>query len=92
MLSITERAIAAICLLLAQDDVPQGAGLRISTNPHRRLRLTFAPRPVVGDAVVDRAGARVFLDAEAALSLRDRTLDAEADRLGRVRFAVRRPG
>ncbi|MEV4536571.1 adhesin [Asanoa sp. NPDC049518] len=88
MLTITDQALAAICALLAQDDVPQGAGLRISTDPHRRLRLTFTPRPDVGDSVVDRAGARVFLDAETALTLRDRTLDAEADRVGRVRFAV----
>jgi Fe-S cluster assembly iron-binding protein IscA len=88
VLTITDKALAAISVLLAQDDVPDGAGLRISTDPHRRLRLTVTPRPEVGDAVVNRSGVRVFLDAEAAETLRDRALDAGASRTGGVRFAL----
>ena len=88
MLTVTDRAMAAICVLLTQDNVPDGAGLRVSTHPERGLRLSLVGEPVAGDSVFDRSGARIFLDAEAVDILRHTALDAEPDGAGGVRFAV----
>ncbi|SNT65506.1 iron-sulfur cluster assembly protein [Asanoa hainanensis] len=91
MLTLTDKAVAAICVLLTQDDVPAGAGLRISSDPSKALRLTLAPGPHAGDTVIDRSDARIFLDPEATETLRGSALDAESDGAGGVRFAVARP-
>ena len=90
MLILTDTALAAVCVLLTQDDVPDGAGLRISTesDPERGLRLTLAARPDAGDAVLQQAGARIFLDEEAAETLTGAVLDAEPDYAGGIRFAL----
>jgi len=81
-------AVAAICVLTTQDDVPEGSGLRISAGVNGSLRLTIAGAPHDGDVVVEASGARIFLDSEAAQTLQGQTLDAEADNAGGVRFAV----
>lgn len=90
MLTLTDLALAAVCVLLTQDHLPDGAGLRISTqsDPQRGLRLTLAARPDAGDAVIEQAGARIFLDAEAVDALSGAVLDAEPDEAGGIRFAV----
>ncbi|SNT65516.1 Fe-S cluster assembly iron-binding protein IscA [Asanoa hainanensis] len=88
MVTITDQALSAISVLLAQDGVPAGTGLRISTDPHRRLRLSFTPQPRAGDSVIDRDGARVFVEPDAAQALLGRALDAEAGGTSGVHFAV----
>ncbi|MDG4824956.1 adhesin [Asanoa sp. WMMD1127] len=85
---MTDKALAAICVLLTQDGVPDGAGLRVSTHPEHGLRLGLVGEPAAGDSVFDRSGARIFLDAEAVEILRHTALDAEPDGAGGVRFAV----
>jgi Fe-S cluster assembly iron-binding protein IscA len=89
MLTMTDNAVAAIRSLTAQPNVPEGAGLRIATDPAAgALQLTLAPEPHEGDQVVDNGGARLFLDSDAALLLDDKALDASVDDQGAVQFAV----
>lgn len=89
MLTVTDNAVAAIRSLTAQPEVPDGAGLRIATDPAAgALQLSVAPEPHEGDQVVDNSGARLFLDTEAALLLDDKALDASVDDGGSVQFAL----
>jgi Fe-S cluster assembly iron-binding protein IscA len=63
--------------------------LRIATDPAgAALTLTLAEEPAQGDQVVDSAGARIFLDSEAAQLLDDKALDAAVNPQGGVQFAV----
>jgi iron-sulfur cluster assembly protein len=89
MLTLTENAVSVIRNLTDQQEVPDGAGLRIATDPQAgALTLSLAESPAAGDQVVDNSGARLFLDAEAAILLDDKSLDAAVDPEGRVQFAV----
>lgn len=89
MLTVTDNAVTAIRSLTAQPEVPDGAGLRIATDPSAgALQLTVAPQPHEGDEVLDSAGARLFLENEAALLLEDKALDATVDDQGSVQFAL----
>jgi Fe-S cluster assembly iron-binding protein IscA len=89
MLTLTDNAVAVIRNLTDQQEVPDGAGLRIATDPTAgALTLSLAESPVDGDEVVDNSGARLFLDADAAVLLDDKALDAAVDPDGRVQFAV----
>jgi Fe-S cluster assembly iron-binding protein IscA len=89
VLTLTENAVAVIRDLTGQQEVPEGAGLRIATDPSTSsLTLSVAPTPEEGDKVIDAEGARLFLDAEAAPLLDDKALDAEVDAGGGVRFAL----
>jgi Fe-S cluster assembly iron-binding protein IscA len=89
MLAVTENAATVIRDLTGQEGVPDGAGLRIATDESAgAFRLSLAPEPQEGDQVVDAAGARLFLDQEAAQILDDKALDAAVDAQGGVQFAV----
>jgi iron-sulfur cluster assembly protein len=89
MLTMTDNAVAAIRSLTTQPNVPDSAGLRIATDTGAgALQLTVAPEPHDGDQVVDAAGARCFLDTDAALLLDDKALDATVDDQGAVQFAL----
>ncbi len=89
MVTMTDNAVAAIRSLTGQPEVPEGAGLRIATDPSAgSLQLSLAPEPMEGDQVVDSGGARLFLDSDAALLLNDKALDASVDEQGTVQFAL----
>ena len=61
----------------------EGAG-----SPESQFTLSVVDGPQPQDAVVENAGARVFLDTDAAAVLDDRVLDAQIDPQGSVQFAV----
>lgn len=87
MLSLTDNAVMVIRNLTDQPDVPDGAGLRIASDPSANaLTLAMAAQPAQDDQVVDEAGARIFLDPEAAEILDDKALDAVVDAQGAVQF------
>lgn len=89
MLTLTENAVAVIRDITDQEEVPEGAGLRIATDPAvGALTLSLAEEPMDGDEVVDESGVRLFLDAEAAVLLNDKALDAAVDPTGAVQFAL----
>jgi iron-sulfur cluster assembly protein len=87
MLTLTDNAAAVIRDLTAHEHEASSGGLRIATD-HAAGTLTFslADSPALGDQVVDRDGARVFLDPPAAQILDTKALDAEVDSEGRVQF------
>ncbi len=90
MLTLTEEATTAVKTITAQfPDAAQG-GVRIegAGTPESQFALSVVGAPAAGDAVVENAGARVFLDTDAAAVLDDRVLDAQIDPEGSVQFAV----
>jgi iron-sulfur cluster assembly protein len=89
MIAVTDNAATVIRDLTSQGEVPEGAGLRIAADAMEgSLTLSLAPAPEEGDQVVDAAGARLFLDSDAAVMLDDKELDAAVDQGGSVQFAV----
>ena len=83
MLAITENAAEAIRGIVAAPDIPDGAGLRITTRPGAEeqgaLEVSVAEVPAENDQVVDESGARVFVEQNAAMLLDDKLLDAQIE-------------
>jgi iron-sulfur cluster assembly protein len=80
-LKLTEAAAAAIRGLLAQADLGDESGLRVTAEMDETgepgLHLSFEPEPADEDHVVRAHGVNVFLDPSAAEYLEDKVLDAE---------------
>ena len=93
MLTLTENASSLIKNLAEQTSVADDAGLRISTTDadSTNFAVDFTPAPEPSDQVVENAGARVFLEENAATALSDKVLDAQVDDEGAVRFAIGSP-
>lgn len=91
MLAITESAADAIRGIVAAPEVPEGAGLRIASQPDASrpgtLEVSVAEVPAESDQVLDQDGARVFVEATAAELLDDKLLDAQVDG-NRVGFTI----
>jgi Fe-S cluster assembly iron-binding protein IscA len=83
VLTITDTAAEAIRGIIAAPEIPEGAGLRIATQPEAEgdaaLEVTVAEQPAETDQVVSEAGARVFVEADAVPLLDDKLLDAQID-------------
>lgn len=80
MLAITENAAEAIKAIVTSSELPEGSGIRISGGTAQAdpaLELSLAETPEEAEQVVERDGAQVFLEAEVATYLEDKTLDAE---------------
>jgi len=95
MLVLTEAAAEVVKSVTSNPQAPDGAGLRIaSAVPEPRdpsaLQLTAAPGPREDDQVVEAAGARVFLEPQAAAYLADKVLDAQFDEQGTAQFSLGR--
>jgi iron-sulfur cluster assembly protein len=89
MLAVTENATSVIQQLTDRPELPDGAGLRIaSTEDASNLTVAPAGAPEEGDEVVEKGGARVFLESEAAAILDDKVLDARVNDAGGVEFLV----
>jgi Fe-S cluster assembly iron-binding protein IscA len=82
MLALSAQAIEVIRDIVANGDVGESGGLRISGsnegNGETALDFELAAEPSAGDEVVEEEGAVVFLDATAAVVLADKTLDVHA--------------
>ena len=89
MLTLTENASTIVRDITHQPGVPDGAGLRITTDGDPS---SFAIAPAEAaeptDQVVEQSGATLFLDQGAADLLDDKILDAMVDDEGRVEFAL----
>jgi Fe-S cluster assembly iron-binding protein IscA len=80
MLMLTESAKDAVREMVANEQAPEGSGLRIiaeGAGDDAALSLELTSGPQEGDAVVDEDGARIFLEPAAASLLEDMVLDAE---------------
>ena len=83
MLTLTDTAAEAIRGIVAAPELPDGAGLRIATQPGpgeaSTLEVSVAETPAETDQVVDESGARVFVEADAVPLLDGKLLDAQID-------------
>ena len=90
VLTLTENANNVVKTIVDQTGQGAQAGLRISQDapdsPALHVMPTEAPQP--GDHVVEEAGARVFLEETAAVTLGDKILDAQVDQGGGVQFSI----
>ena len=89
MLTLTDRAAATIRTLTSQPGIPADTGLRMSLQDSDTGTLALSlegPQP--DDAVIEDAGARVFVQRDAAVIVEDRELDAELDEEGRASFML----
>jgi iron-sulfur cluster assembly protein len=91
MLTITPNAAEAIRAIVANTDVPDEGGIRISiarqNGAQASLELALSPAPLEGDNVLELHGAHVFLDDLAAVALEDKSLDAEMEG-GEISFGI----
>src|SRR5258708_12620460 len=72
---------------------PDETGLRIVSSASEpedpgALRVTAAAGPGENDQVIEAAGARVFLEPQAAAYLDDKVLDAQLDEQGNAHFTL----
>ena len=81
MLTISPAASEAIRGLIAASDLPESAGIRISSHPQGpgAFELSLAPEAGDADEVVEEQGATVFVDDEVVPLLDDKTLDAQTE-------------
>ena len=81
MLTVTEAAAQAINSLVTQNQMPDGAGLRISpqgkTSRSEGLGLSIAAAPAEDDTVLEVHGAKVFLAPTVIYELHEQQLDVE---------------
>ena len=93
MLVLTEAAAEVVKSVTSTPQTPDGTGLRIvSAAPQPEdpgaLTLAAAAGPGENDQVIEAAGARVFLDPQAAVYLDDKVLDAQLDEQGKAHFTL----
>jgi Fe-S cluster assembly iron-binding protein IscA len=97
VLTLTHDAATAIHALTTQPDLPERSGIRIASaggdNGALSFAVSVASDPQPEDEIVETEGARVFVDSQVAPALADKSLDAEVDAEGQVRFqlAAQRP-
>jgi Fe-S cluster assembly iron-binding protein IscA len=90
MLTLTDQATDVVKTITEQTTEGETAGLRISqqeSDPNA-LGLTPVENPQPGDQVLESDGARLFLDATAAIALDNEVLDAQVDEAGTVQFGI----
>jgi iron-sulfur cluster assembly protein len=93
MLVLTEAAAEVVKSVTSTPQSPEGAGLRIASSvPEQQspggLQVTAAPAPDANDQIIETAGARVFLEPQAAAYLEDKVLDARLDEEGKAHFSL----
>jgi iron-sulfur cluster assembly protein len=90
MLTLTENASTIVKTLVDQNLPTEDAGLRFSKQDAEQdgLTVTTAEQAEPGDALVEKDGAKVFLDETAAVALGDQVLDASVDESGGVQFSL----
>lgn len=86
------EAATQIRALIDQPNVPDTAGLRIANDQAQgALTLSLVTVPAEDDIVLDEAGARLYLDADAALALDEKVLDSAPADDGSVQFSIAPP-
>ncbi|HEY7263687.1 MAG TPA: Fe-S cluster assembly protein HesB [Trebonia sp.] len=97
MLILTDAAAEVVKSFTANPQVPDGAGLRIaSSTPDSgspdSLQVTATAAPGENDQVIEREGARVYVEPQAAAYLDDKVLDAQVDGQGKAHFYLGEQG
>jgi Fe-S cluster assembly iron-binding protein IscA len=91
MFTMTPQARAVVQRVTAHPALSASSGLRIARGRSHAapMQVEASPEPQSDDTVIERDGARVFLDAGAVERLRGRVLDAVTEETGRVHFVLR---
>ncbi len=87
MLTLSPTATAVVTSIVGQQSAQPTAGLRIG-NEGDQYTVAVVEAPAADDVVIEKDGARVFLDGEVAPSLDDRQLEAQVDEAGAVSFGL----
>ena len=89
MLTLTDNA-SAIAKEISSQTEGEDAALRITAEPGEEASfgISTSEQPEPGDQVVEQAGAKVYLESQAAEVLDDKVLDAGVDEAGNVQFAL----
>lgn len=81
MLTVSEAAARAINSLVAENQMPDGSGLRISrqgdSTRSEGLGLSIAATPAEDESVIESNGAKVFLPPNLVKVLEDQELQVE---------------
>ena len=90
MLTLTNSASTVVKTLIERTPEEADAALRISASEAGAtdLSLAVATQAEPNDTVIESAGAKVYLEQNAALVLTDKVLDAQIDDEGSVRFSI----
>ncbi|MBG6106405.1 Fe-S cluster assembly protein HesB [Frigoribacterium sp. CG_9.8] len=90
MLTLTDSASTVVKTLIERTPDAADAALRISASEAGAtdLSLAVANQAEPNDTVIESAGAKVYLEQNAALVLIDKVLDAQIDDEGSVRFSI----
>jgi iron-sulfur cluster assembly protein len=90
MLTLTDSASTVVKTLIERTPDVADAALRISASEAGAtdLSLAVASQAEPNDTVIESAGAKVYLEQNAALVLTDKVLDAQIDDEGSVRFSI----
>ena len=93
MLTLTDNASNIVKAIVEQNGGTEDAGLRFSAEPAEgapqgALAVTTVEGGEPGDQVVDKDGAKVYLEETAAVALGDQVLDASVDQSGAVQFSI----
>lgn len=90
MLTLTDSASTVVKSIIEGTPDVSEAALRISApEPGASdLSLAVATQPEPTDTVIEAAGAKVFVEQNAALVLDDKVLDATIEDDGSVRFSL----
>ncbi|HTU07259.1 MAG TPA: Fe-S cluster assembly protein HesB [Trebonia sp.] len=97
MLVLTEAAAEVVKSFTSNPQVPDGAGLRIAsstpgTGSPDSLQVTATAAPGDNDQVIEKEGARVYVEPLAAAYLDDKVLDAQVDGEGKAHFYLGEQG
>jgi Fe-S cluster assembly iron-binding protein IscA len=93
VLTLTDNASNIVKAIVEQNGGSEDAGLRFSAEPDEgapqgALAVTTVDGGEPGDQVVDKDGAKVYLEETAAVALGDQVLDASVDQSGAVQFSI----
>ena len=93
MLVMTVAAAEVVKSVTSTPQTPDETGLRIVSSASEpedpgALQVTAATGPGENDQVIEAAGARVFLEPQAAAYLDDKVLDAQIDEQGNAHFTL----
>jgi iron-sulfur cluster assembly protein len=97
MLILTKAAAEVVKSFTSNPQVPDGAGLRIAspapgTGDPESLQVTATTGPGENDQIIEKEGARVYVEPQAAAFLDDKVLDAQVDGQGKAHFYLGEQG
>jgi iron-sulfur cluster assembly protein len=94
LLTITSDAVDAIKTAIESIGAPDSAGVRISTATQSHngtgpaIELSLVQEPLIEDEVLEDEGAHVYLAPEVSTMVSDKTLDADYEPGGEIRFSL----